>query len=101
MSTSKSPSLQEVLELLRRVDDASVHADGATTLFLEVRKSLQGEGLSVNGNQDGLVHFARLVIEVAAKGFAGAHQHFDEAGELDACEVPLAICLKPAEWDAP
>lgn len=100
MTSNKPPSLHDVLELLRRADDASVQADGAATLLLEVRKSPQGEGISVNGNQAGLVHFARLVMEVAAKGFAGAHQHFDEAGELDACEVPLAIGFKLAEWDA-
>jgi hypothetical protein len=100
MNEPRLPSLHDVLELLRRLDDASVGADGAATLFLEVRKEPQGEGVCVNGNRNGLVHLARLTLEVASKGFAGAHQHFDEAGELDTCEVPLAISLKPAEWDA-
>ena len=100
MNGSKPPTLRDVLEVLRQLDDASVTADSVATQFLEVRKEPQGEGVSVNGNRDGLVHLARLVLEVAAKGFAGAHQHFDEAGELDACEVPLAIALKSAEWDA-
>lgn len=48
---------------------------------------------------DGLVHLARLVLEVAAKEFVGAHQHFDQAGELDTCDMPLTIVLKSAEWD--
>jgi hypothetical protein len=100
MSVTKLPSLDDVLDLLRRLDDAAVDAYGATSQFLEVRKGPAGDGVSVNGNRDGLVHFARLVLEVAAKDFSGAHQHFDEAGELDTCEVPLAITLSPAEWDA-
>lgn len=100
MNESKPVSLHEVLELLRRLDDASIGADGTATQFLEVRKGPQDEAISVNGNRDGLVHLARLVLEVAAKDFVGAHQHFDEAGELDTCEVPLTIGLKPAEWDA-
>ena len=100
MSVAEMPSLDDVLDLLRRLDDASVDVNGATSQFLEVRRSPAGDVVSVNGNQDGLVHFARLVLEVAAKGFFGAHQHFDEAGELDTCEVPLVIALSPAEWDA-
>ena len=99
MDATKPPSLHDLLEMLRCLDNASVRADGAATLFLEVRKGSQGEGVSVNGNRDGLVHLARLVVEVAAKDFAGAHQHFDDTG-LDTCEVPLTIGLKPAEWDA-
>ena len=100
MNEVKPPSLHEVLQLLRRLDDTSVGTDGTTTQFLEIRKGAQDEGVSVNGNRDGLVHLARLVLEVAARDFVGAHQHFDEAGELDTCEVPLSIGLKPAEWDA-
>lgn len=100
MNEPMPPSLHEVLELLRRLDDTSVSTDRAATQFLEVRKGPQNEAISVNGNRDGLVHFARLVLEVAAKDFVGAHQHLDESGELDTCEIPLTIGLKPAEWDA-
>jgi len=100
MNESKPPSVLDVLNLLRRLDDVSVGAGGTTTQFLEVRKGPENEGVSVNGNRNGLVHLARLVLEVAAKDFVGAHQHFDEAGELDICEVPLAVVLKAADWDA-
>lgn len=99
MSESNQPSFDQVLGLLRKLDDASVDADAVTGQFLEVLKQPPGGGVSINGNRAGLVHLARQIFEVAARGFAGAHQHFDEAAGLDSCEVPLAIVLKPAEWD--
>lgn len=99
MTVNQQPSLDDVLDRLRVLDEASIRPDSLTTQFLEVRKSGDGVGVSVNGNQGGLVHFARLVLEVAKKGFVGAHQHFDETGEMDYCEVPLVIGFKPADWD--
>lgn len=99
MTTKVQPSLDDVLDILRILDDSSVGLDDATAQFLEVRKAAIGDGVSVNGNLGGLVHFARLTLEVAKKGFAGAHQHFDEAGETDLCEIPLTIGFKPAEWE--
>ncbi|WP_425599765.1 Imm32 family immunity protein [Frateuria flava] len=53
----------------------------------------------VSGNQEGLVHFARLVLEVASKGFNGAHQHLDRHSVLDECDIPLVIAFKNAPWD--
>lgn len=99
MNTGNSTSLTSVLKMLRLLDDNSVSTDEKTSQFLEVVKSQQDEGVIINGNTNGLVRLARLVLEVAAKDFAGAHQHFDDVGELDTCEVPLTIVLKPAEWD--
>jgi hypothetical protein len=99
MTINKQPSLGDVLDLLRALDDSSVEPDGATTQFLEIRKGANDEGACINGNSGGLIHLARLVLEIAGKGFIGAHQHFDDAGEMDICEVPLVISLKPAEWD--
>lgn len=99
MSSIEQSPLLEVLNLLRRLDDSSVESDGVTTQFLEIRRDPQGEGMCVMGNQGGLVHLARLVLEVAEKGFAGAHQHFDEVANADICEAPLVIGFKSAEWD--
>jgi hypothetical protein len=99
MAINESTSIQSVLSLLRTLDDSSVRPDGTTTQFLEIRRAGDGDDVSINGNFGGLVHFARLVLEVAEKSFAGAHQHFDEAGGADFCEVPLIITFKPAEWD--
>jgi hypothetical protein len=100
MNECKPLSLREVLELLRQLDDTSVGADGTSSQFLEVKRGPRDGAISVNGNRDGLVHLARLILEVAAKDFVGAHQHFDNAGELDTCEAPLTIVLKLAEWEA-
>jgi hypothetical protein len=86
-------SLAEVLDLLRVLDDAS----NKTTNFLETRKNQQD--LCINGNREGLIRLARVILEVAQKGFLGAHQHLDEIGELDLCETPLTVCFKPAEWE--
>jgi hypothetical protein len=100
MTTDKQPSLDHVLDPLRILDNSAIGTDdGTTTQFLEIRKSGNGEGISINGNLKGLVHLARLVLEVAGKGFVGAHQHLDEASEIDICEVPLVISLKLADWD--
>jgi hypothetical protein len=68
MSVNKQPSFDDVLDLLRILDDSFIGADGATTQFLEVRAGMTGEGVNVNGNLGGLVHLARLVLEVAGKG---------------------------------
>ena len=100
MNTNQRPSIADVLDLLRRLDDSAVGPGGVTSQFLEIRKGQQGQGLSVNGNRGGLVHLARLVLEVAEKGFPGAHQHLDEAGEVDISEAPLVVGFKLAEWDA-
>ncbi len=99
MSSMKKLSLLDVLNFLRRLDDSSVQSDGVSTQFLEIRKDPQGDGMTIMGNQGGLVHFATLVLEVAEKGFAGAHQHFDEAANADICEAPLVVGFKSAEWD--
>lgn len=99
MNKGSSVSLNSVLQMLRLLDNGSINANYTSTQFLEIVKGQQDEGVIINGNTNGLVRLARLVVEVAAKDFAGAHQHFDDIGELDTCEVPLTIVLKPAEWD--
>jgi len=98
MSDKRLALLDEALNTLRDLDYSAIAADGTSVQLLEVKKGSNGEVL-INGNRDGLIHFARLVVEIANKGFSGAHQHFDEAGELDACEVPLIVSLKAAEWE--
>ncbi|MCL2310497.1 MAG: hypothetical protein FWC42_09570 [Proteobacteria bacterium] len=100
MSTNEWPSLTEALDSLRRLDDSSIDSDKTTTRFLEVRKDQQGQGICISGNRAGLVRLTRLILEVAQKGFPGAHQHFDEIGELDFCEAPLVVSFQPADWDA-
>jgi hypothetical protein len=99
MNKGSSVSLNSVLQMLRILDNGSVSENYTSTNFLETVKRRHDDGVIINGNTDGLVRLARLVLEVAAKDIAGAHQHFDDVGELDTCEVPLTIVLKPAEWD--
>jgi len=95
----KSPvELHGILDSLRALDEAST-TGGVTSLFLETEISENGSELRINGNPPGLIHFARAVLEVAAKAFDGAHQHFDESEGLDHCDLPVVIRLKPAERD--
>lgn len=94
---SKQASLEDVIECVRALDGGSIARDGATAQFLEIRRS--ADGVTVSGNREGLIYLARLILEVANKGFAGAHQHFDAASDLDHCDVPLVIAFKPADWD--
>ncbi len=99
MTINEQISFDDVLSLVRTLDNSSVRPDGTTTQFLEITKDTNGEGVSINGNFGGLVHFARLVLEVAKKGYLGAHQHFDESSETDLCETSVTVCFKPADWD--
>ncbi len=99
MTVNKQPSLGEILNLLRRLDACAVNSEGITTRFLEVKSENDRREVCVNGNVAGLVYLANLVLTVAERGFVGAHQHLDEAGGLDTCDVPLVISFKLAEWD--
>ena len=90
-------SLDVVLHTLRALDDFSINIDGTTTQVLEIIKGEEDEGIHVNGNRDGLIHLARLVLEVAGKGFDGAHHHFDQVSGADICEVPLIISFKSGD----
>jgi len=96
--------LTKILNLLRRLDDASVVSGVSgkmmSNIFLETRKYPQDQGLRINGNREGLIRFARCILEISQKNFPGAHWHFDEIGELDICEMPLVVCFRPAAWDA-
>ncbi len=69
--------------------------------FLEIEKAESdgGEELRINGNRQGLIHFARLVLEVAEKDYEGSHQHLDEHGNVDRCDMPVVIVLKKYVWD--
>jgi len=98
-SNENNVSLETVLALVRALDDSSVTTDGSTIQFLEIKKEDSIGGVAIGGNVGGLVHFARLVLEVAKKGYRGAHQHLDENSETDTCEVSLVIRFEPAVWD--
>jgi len=90
-------SLDTILPLLRSLDDSSFGLANESNQFLEIKKGINVEEVIVNGNASGLIHMARLILEVAQKGFVGAHQHFDADGGTDICEIPLVISFKMAE----
>ena len=94
INMEKQLSFGAAIDQIRMLDDQSFEQGSKETQFLEIRKGVTSEEVCVNGNLAGLVHFARLVLEVAGKGFVGAHQHFDEVGELDVCEVSMVISFK-------
>jgi hypothetical protein len=89
-----------MLDQIRRIDAAGTK-DGVSRKFLEVRQPKSEDAIYVSGNVEGLIHFARAVLDIAAKGFEGAHHHFDEHGVLDHCDIPIVVSLKAAEWDVP
>jgi hypothetical protein len=66
-----------------------------STLRLEIRAGADGREVIIGGNEMGLVYFARLIIDVADRGFAGAHQHVDEHNGADPCEVPIIVGFLP------
>jgi len=85
--------LSELLDQTRALDDASI-LNETSDQFLELVRSIDGSEIRINGNAQGLVHFARRVLEVAAKDFDGAHEHFDELSGFDHCDVPLIVRKK-------
>lgn len=91
-------SLETVLSLMRALDGSSLAADGSTNQFLEIKKEENSDGVIIGGNVGGLVHFARLMLEIASKGYLGAHQHVDESEGADICEMPIVIRFEPAPW---
>jgi hypothetical protein len=93
-----SVEFMELLTQIRKLDDASIRGD-VSRQFLEIQTSPDQSEVTLNGNCEGLVHFARLVLDVAGRNFEGAHAHFDASGELDRCDLPLIVSLKAAAWD--
>ncbi len=54
--------------------------------------------IRINCNKEGLQYVALKILELAVKGFPGAHQHFDKNEMVDRCDVPVVVCLKKADW---
>ncbi len=91
--------LARIVEELRKVDERAVK-DGVSRHFLETEMSGDGSELRINGNPEGLIYFARSVLEVVQAGLEGGHQHFDANGILDRCDRPVVVRLKAADWDS-
>jgi hypothetical protein len=83
--------LQAVLADVAKLDDARIR-DGVSHDWLEFEH--HEREFRINGNREGLIRFARQVLQVAAKDFSGAHAHLDEANGIDRVDLPLVICLK-------
>lgn len=94
MTFKHQAALASLLDRVRALDEASVGETGITDISIEITKSEDDNGICVYGNVSGLIHLARLVLEVAKRDIPGAHQHIDESSIADVCEVPLLIGLK-------
>jgi hypothetical protein len=79
--------------------DALATQNGVSTHYLESELSSDRQEIRINGNQAGLIHLARIALILASEKIEGSHQHFDESGVLDRCDLPFVVRFKAAEWD--
>lgn len=96
MKDEAAGSVADAIEHLVSADVLSV-SEGVSRHFLQVLNGENGETV-VQGNAEGLVYLALSILRLATKQ-NGAHQHFDESGLLDRCEVPLVVAKCLAEWE--
>lgn len=97
MDSSELTEINSILTKLCEKDESSIR-EGVSYQFLEFIKSENNE-LQVNGNAEGLLHLSRRILELVVRNNYGSHQHFDEAGIVDHCDMELIISLKKADWD--
>jgi hypothetical protein len=96
---NRSEILNQIIEQLRLIDEGAIR-DGVSHIFLQVEKVEGINEIRINGNAEGLIHFAMAVLDLAVSDVKGAHHHFDESGVVDPCDVPLVVSLKAAPWNA-
>jgi len=94
---STSIDINDILRKLRIIDESFIN-EGVSSHFLEFTKPDEENNFQIKGNSEGLIHFARSIIEVASKNMQGAHQHFDESGIVDKCDMPVTVSLKKSTW---
>src|SRR3981081_325182 len=100
MQLRMPPGLTTLLDQLRLIDESALNK-GTSRHFLQIERSPDGLEVRIIGNPEGLIHFARSVLDVVATGAEGSHHHFDSVGIADKCDIPIVVSLKAAEWDIP
>ncbi len=94
----------EGLNMLRfvahKVDelDASFTNGRKASHYIDIAVPKEG-AVVISGNQEGLVHIARMILSLAAEASLGAHHHFDASGMVDRCDRDVIVVLKQAPWD--
>ena len=97
MTHKTSVDLGGIVDQLDALDERAI-VDGVSRHFLEFELSEDQGEMRINGNSQGLIHFAKMILEVAASGMKGAHRHFDTTGIADRCDIPVVVQLKLPEW---
>lgn len=93
MKINAVEELNVVIENLKKIDALAVN-HGISNHFLEFVTKNNPHEFRINGNKEGLIYFAKTILEIAAKDQVGSHFHFDETGIVDNCDLPLIVCLK-------
>jgi hypothetical protein len=85
-------NLEDLVKVIRLIDNRNIGEMSSTKgkLSLKVSEESGSKQLLVEGDEAGLVHLARLIVDVAAKKFPGAHAHIDEFN-VDECEMALTF----------
>ena len=96
MDETARQQINKAIEAATIADESFVSGD-VSNHFLQVLKGDHGETI-IRGNGEGLVHFALSVLKLA-KSDQETHQHFDEAGMIDKCDVPLVVVKSIADWE--
>lgn len=90
--------LADLITKLHEIDDLAIK-DNISYHFLEVIENKENNELLINGNSEGLIYFAKSILDLVSTCSAGSHFHLDENGILDKCDQSIVIALKKAEWD--
>ena len=98
MSLKIPDNLELLLQELHHLDEVMIDND-ISYHFLEFIKTDDGQEFCINGNVEGLIHFARIILDIVVSGKEGVHYHFDETGLADRCDMSVVICLKKPNWE--
>ena len=98
MDNQSIEDLISIIKQLGNLDNLSI-VDGVSSHFLEFELLDSENELRINGNSEGLVYLAKIILNLAVNQKVGDHFHFDSTGVVDKCDIPITICFKQAEWD--
>lgn len=99
MFSKKQKALVEVASQRLSQADAESVRDGVSYHHLRFDSSREDEAV-LSGNQEGLILFAKELLDLALRGKEGSHVHYDKSGNLSTKSVgALIVMLEDADWD--
>jgi hypothetical protein len=95
LDDKKEKCLEKISGGIKILDDTLI-SDSVAYHFLETKGRGHGEFI-IQGNAEGMIHLARVILELALTSFNGKHHHFDDNGILEDGSKPFIISFKNAD----